>query len=98
MTSSAPSSIPDLMYACTRLYCLVLASGPMVTSLSLGSPTLMFSTATLRSDDELGAFLDPRLDVRLHALVLLGAREWADGDVLVPRIAHLDVLDGHSQI
>src|SRR3984893_195276 len=35
MTSSAPSSIPDLMYSCTRLYCFVLANGPRVTSLSL---------------------------------------------------------------
>src|SRR5580698_2280758 len=47
MTSSAPSSTPDLMYSCTRLYCFVLANGPRVTSLSLGSPILIFSTAAL---------------------------------------------------
>src|ERR1700685_1191442 len=45
MTSSAPSSIPDLIDSCTRLYCFVLANGPRVTSLSLGSPILVFFAA-----------------------------------------------------
>src|SRR5882762_9064371 len=46
------------------------------------------------ADDELRTFLDPRLDALLHALVLLCAGQWAEGDAFVPRISHFDFFDG----
>ena len=49
---------------------------------------------TFPADDELGTFLDPGLDVLLHARVLLCAGQRAEGDVLVPRIARFDFFDG----
>src|ERR1700734_4286487 len=49
---------------------------------------------TLAADDDLRTFLDARFDVFLNALVLLYARQWADGDILVPGIAHFDFFDG----
>src|ERR1700683_4977571 len=57
-------------------------------------PTFKSLGMTFAADDELRAFLDPRLDVLLHALVLLCAGQWAEGDVLVPRIAHFYFFDG----
>src|SRR5712672_110511 len=57
-------------------------------------PTLKSWGMTFPADDELRTFLDARLDVFLHALVLLCAGQWAEGDVLILRIAHFDILDG----
>ena len=49
---------------------------------------------TFPANDELRTFLDARLDVLLYALVLLCAGQWAEGDVLILRIAHFDFFDG----
>ena len=55
-------------------------------------PTFKSLGMTFPADDELRTFLDPRLDVLLHALVLLCAGQWAEGDALVPvSYTHLDV-------
>src|SRR5205807_2165211 len=43
-------------------------------------PALKSLGMTFPADDELRTFLDARLDVLLHALVLLCAGQWAEGD------------------
>src|SRR5579883_353866 len=57
-------------------------------------PALKSRRMTFAADNELGAFVDARLDVFLNALVLLYAGQWAQSYILVSRIAHLDLFDG----
>ena len=49
---------------------------------------------TFSADNELRTFLDARLNVLLHSLVLFCAGQWSEGDVFVPRISHFDFFDG----
>src|SRR5579859_5812120 len=56
-------------------------------------PMLKSLGMTFPADDELRTFLEARLDVLLHALVLLCTGQWAERDVLILWIAHFDFFD-----
>ena len=49
---------------------------------------------TLPADNKLRAFLDAQSDVFLNARILLYARQGAEGDILLPGIAHFYFFDG----